>query len=215
MLSASTPANASAICPNCKIILVEASNHSLESLAYSDGRAIKLGANVAGNSYGGGVGGGYNENYDHPARSSPRAPAITAIARRRRATMRRRLRWRHVAAYVSGTRGWNETAWGGAGSGCAHLVKKPSWQANQGCPFRSEADVSAVADPSTPVALYDSYPSGGWGTTGGTSVSSRSSPTCSRSRPTLGRLNAFPNLATRDACDTILALLRAWRPCSR
>ena len=33
-------------------------------------------------------------------------------------------------------------------------------------------DVSAVAAPDTPVAVYDSFPRGGWGAYGGTSVSS-------------------------------------------
>jgi hypothetical protein len=32
-------------------------------------------------------------------------------------------------------------------------------------------DVSAVADPSTPVAIYDAYEGGGWTEVGGTSVS--------------------------------------------
>ena len=61
---------------------------------------------------------------------------------------------------------------GGTGSGCSKLVAKPVWQTDKGCTMRSETDISAVADPDTPVAVYDSFPSGGWGAYGGTSVSS-------------------------------------------
>jgi subtilase family serine protease len=68
-------------------------------------------------------------------------------------------------------RGWGETAWSGAGSGCsAFITEKPSWQTDSGCARRTVADVSAVADPSTGVAVYDTYRSGGWLVFGGTSV---------------------------------------------
>ena len=53
-------------------------------------------------------------------------------------------------------RGWTETAWSGAGSGCSAYEAKPSWQTDTGCAKRTVADVSAVADPNTGVAVYDS-----------------------------------------------------------
>src|SRR2546430_1215187 len=57
------------------------------------------------------------------------------------------------------TRGWTEKAWSGAGSGCSALEAKPTWQTvSTGCARRAEADVSAVADPNTGVAVYN----GGW-----------------------------------------------------
>jgi subtilase family serine protease len=67
----------------------------------------------------------------------------------------------HVVA-VGGTslrtsataRGWTETAWSGAGSGCSTVYAKPSWQTDAGCAMRSVADVSAVADPQTGVAVF-------------------------------------------------------------
>ncbi len=164
---------ASAICPNCKIILVEASSNRLKSLGFAVDRAVKMGANVVSNSYGGGGGGGSNVHYDHPGaiitassgdgghRASSPCDYATVVCIG--GTSLRK---------SSGSRGWSETAWSGSGSGCAHLVTKPSWQTDQGCPFRSEADVSAVADPGTGVAIYDTFPSGGWGVIGGTSVSS-------------------------------------------
>jgi subtilase family serine protease len=76
---------------------------------------------------------------------------------------------------ASNARGWSETAWSGAGSGCSRYVPKPSWQHDAGGSRRTVADVSAVADPNTGVAVYDSTPyqgASGWMVFGGTSVSS-------------------------------------------
>jgi subtilase family serine protease len=163
----------SAICPNCKIIVVEATSSRLTNLGKSVDRAVLLGANVVTNSYGGGGGGASNSHYDHPGTvitassgdSGLRASApcdYTTVVCIGGTSLRS----------GGGTRGWTETAWRGAGSACAHLVAKPSWQTDTGCTFRSETDVSAVADPEPGLAFYDTYPSGGWGTTGGTSASS-------------------------------------------
>jgi N-acetylneuraminic acid mutarotase len=69
-------------------------------------------------------------------------------------------------------RGWSESAWVGTGSGCSAFETKPIWQKDTGCANRTTTDVSAVADPSTGVALYDSYSQSGWLVAGGTSVSS-------------------------------------------
>jgi hypothetical protein len=55
---------------------------------------------------------------------------------------------------------------------CSALEPKPSWQADSGCANRTSNDVSAVADPSTGVAVYDTADQGGWLQVGGTSVSS-------------------------------------------
>jgi subtilase family serine protease len=60
-------------------------------------------------------------------------------------------------AKASNSRGWTETAWSGAGSGCSTIEAKPSWQHDSGCAKRTVADVSAVADPNTGVAVYDTY----------------------------------------------------------
>src|SRR5450432_2119056 len=46
-------------------------------------------------------------------------------------------------------RGWSETAWSGAGSGCSSDETKPAWQADGSCTHRTLTDVSAVADPAT------------------------------------------------------------------
>jgi len=70
---------------------------------------------------------------------------------------------------------FTETAWSGAGSGCSAYVTKPSWQHDAGCSHRTVADIAAVADPATGVAVYDSYAyqgRRGWMVFGGTSVAS-------------------------------------------
>jgi subtilase family serine protease len=164
---------ASAICPNCHIILVEASTNHLRSLAKAVDRAVLMGAEVVSNSYGGSGGGPSNPGYDHPG------SIITASSGDGGHRASSPCDYQTVVCIGGttlhkggGSRGWSETAWGGSGSACAKLVAKPSWQTDKGCHYRSEADVAAVADPQTGVAFYDTYPSGGWGVVGGTSVSS-------------------------------------------
>ncbi len=64
-------------------------------------------------------------------------------------------------------------AWSGTGSGCSAYIPKPSWQQDVGCARRTVADVALVADPTTGVAVYDSYGYygyRGWFVVGGTSV---------------------------------------------
>jgi hypothetical protein len=71
---------------------------------------------------------------------------------------------------ATNARGWTETAWSGAGSGCSAFEPKPAWQHDLGCARRTVADVSADADPRTGVSVYDTFGSGGWLKFGGTSV---------------------------------------------
>lgn len=169
----------SAICPNCHILLVEASSGSLRSLGTSVNTAVRVGATVISNSYGGTEFSG-ETNYDvryynHPGvtitassgdggygvqypAASPYVIAVGGTALTREPTA---------------TRGWSETTWSGTGSGCSSYEPKPIWQADTGCAKRTDVDVSAVADPMTGVAVYDSYASqgpSGWLVFGGTSV---------------------------------------------
>jgi len=87
-------------------------------------------------------------------------------------TQRRGSRHRTSLFHAANARGWNETAWNGAGSGCSAFDPKPFWQnVAPACFRRSEADVAAVADPGTGVAVYDSFGgSAGWTVFGGTSA---------------------------------------------
>ena len=58
---------ASAICPNCKILLVEATSNSFANLSAAVNRAATMGATVISNSYGGGEFAGEDESsFNHP-----------------------------------------------------------------------------------------------------------------------------------------------------
>jgi hypothetical protein len=168
----------SAIAPKANIILVEANSTSMGDLGASVNEAVALGASYVSNSYGGGENTSDPqfgaEYYDHPgvavvASSGDSAfqtlfpssdPHVTAVGGT-------------SLTKVPGTaRGWTETAWHDGGSGCSPYEAKPSFQTDTGCAHRTIADVSAVADPDTGVAVYDSYGNSGWGQYGGTSVSS-------------------------------------------
>jgi len=166
----------SAICPNCHILLVEATTNSFANLAAAVDRAALMGANAISNSYGGSE---YStevsdqSHYNHPG------IAITVSSGDNGYGVEFPAASQYVTA-VGGTslvrdgsaRGWNETVWSGAGSGCSAYISKPSWQTDTGCSQRTVADVSAVADPNTGVAVYDTYQTTGWLVFGGTSVAS-------------------------------------------
>jgi subtilase family serine protease len=175
----------SAICPNCKIILVEANNNQNVNLGLAVNAAAALGVNAISNSYGGSE--FANEViydrffYKHPgiavtassgdsgfgAQYPAASPFVTAVG------------GTSLAKSHNGT-DWAEVAWSGAGSGCSAIEAKPPWQHDPDCANRTIADVSAVADPNTGVAVYDSFPMAGavctppncWWVFGGTSVSS-------------------------------------------
>ncbi len=168
---------ASAICPRCNILLVEASSNSFANLAAAVNTAAKLGATVISNSYGGSESSGanaYAPSYDH------HGIVITASSGDGGYGVEMPASFGTVVAVggtsltltSSNTRS-AETVWSGAGSGCSAYVAKPSWQGDKGCSQRTVADVAAVADPNTGVAVYDSYRcqgASGWLVFGGTSV---------------------------------------------
>jgi subtilase family serine protease len=84
----------SAVCPNCHILLVEATTNLNTDLYTAVDTAAALGANAISNSYGGGESSGEtasDTHFNHPSRS-PRARGTTGTASRtrpRRATSRR------------------------------------------------------------------------------------------------------------------------------
>jgi subtilase family serine protease len=167
---------ASAICPNCHIILVEGNDNSFINLAKSVDTAARLGANTVSNSYGGGESGGFsvNSHYNHPGH------IITASSGDGGYGVIFPSSSQYVVA-VGGTRltqsankrGWMETVWSGAGSGCSTVAPKPTWQVDPLCTMRTVADTSAVSDPGTGVAVYDTYKfAHGFIVLGGTSVAS-------------------------------------------
>ena len=177
---------ASAICPACKILLVEATNNQSSNLYAAEDTAARLGATVISNSWGGGEASSETSqdvHFNHPG------VPITVSSGDNGYSVEYPAASRYVTAvggttlnHASNTRGWAETAWSGAGSGCsAYEAKQTTWQTDTGCGKRTVTDVSAVADPNTGVAVYDSNCnfSGqllgqcfkGWGVVGGTSAS--------------------------------------------
>jgi subtilase family serine protease len=181
----------SAICPLCKIDLVEANNDTGDGLDIADETAATtLGVKYISNSWGGsetsadttydseyfGVPGvvytasagdsAYSGGVIYPATS----PNVVAVGGTTLNT-------------ASNSRGWTESVWDtssdeGTGSGCSAYEPQPSWQASisilkAACADRVDNDVAADADPNTGAAVYDtSNDNGGWLEVGGTSESS-------------------------------------------
>ncbi len=164
----------SAACPGCHILLVEADSNETEELGSAVEEAATLGASAISDSWAGEESPeetSLDHYFDHPGvpvlfasgdegygvrypASSPDVVAVGGTSLTR----------------ADNARGWSETAWSGAGSGCSSYEPKPAWQKDEGCSKRTVADVSAVANPETPVSLYDSYEREGWTLVGGTSV---------------------------------------------
>jgi subtilase family serine protease len=179
---------ASAICPLCNIVLVEADNDSSNGLYIAQNAAASL-AGYISNSWGAsetstdasmdtqyfthasGVvttvsAGDSDYGVSYPATS----PKVVSVGGTKLTT-------------ASTSRGWTESVWNttngseGTGSGCSSNEAKPSWQAAlslpAGCNNRIDNDVAADADPATGVAVYDTANGNkGWSEVGGTSASS-------------------------------------------
>jgi subtilase family serine protease len=173
----------SATCPNCNILLVEASSATLPSLDTAEDTAAAAGPVSIGNSFG--VSETSSETRDDRYFTHP-GIAVTAAAGDDGYGVQWPASSPDVIA-VGGTtlspasgssRGWSETAWSGDGSGCSAVEPQPNWQSRVGaikahCAQRAVADVAAVADPDTGVAVYDTFELPGWTVFGGTSVSTQ------------------------------------------
>ncbi|MEU6281061.1 putative Ig domain-containing protein [Streptomyces sp. NPDC047028] len=168
----------SAACPACHILLVESDDNNDPNMYAADDEAVKLGAKFVSNSWSSpessgqtadeqhwnvpGVlfafatgDNGYNGGTQYPA-SSRYTLAVGGTS----------------LNGSSNSRGWSESAWSGAGSGCSAYQTQPAWQKNvgTGCGKKANSDVSAVADPQTGLAIYDTYQAPGWQQYGGTSL---------------------------------------------
>lgn len=173
---------ASAACPRCKLLVVQGED-SGTSLLEAQHTAVALGADVISNSWSSVEKSGvalasYESYFDHPGvaifaaagdlgynqgEQGPAYPATSA----------------HVFS-VGGTklvrdektaRGWSETVWSKGGSSCSLSIAKPAYQTASPCANRASADVAAVGDPGSGVAVYHSRSGGGgWIVVGGTSA---------------------------------------------
>lgn len=188
---------ASATCPSCHILLVEASSSSIQDLARSVNTAASLGATEISNSYTIAEVAcrpedceEYNSYYDHPGvlitagagdwgyedqtegGEVPNFPASSPYVVAVGATSLTR---------TSNARGWSEEVWAypeggsgilsGTGSGCSLSEPKPVWQTDPACANRSDNDVAAVGACATPVSIYATLGYAGWRNECGTSAS--------------------------------------------
>jgi Subtilase family len=176
----------SGICPNCKIVLIQATNDDTSNLYAGVAEAGKL-AKYVGNSWG-----GTPVSSDDPVFHQP-GVVITAAAGDEGGgnkfgggpeipcayTYVVCVGGTHLAKDPSSKRGWSERVWndftldecgskgtsncGATGSGCTTVIAKPSWQTDRTgkhCTGRSEADVSASSSLSDPVIIYNSEEDG-------------------------------------------------------
>ncbi len=172
----------SAICPNCKILLVQTDNDDVDNLYTGVKTAGRLGAKYIGASWGTSEFGGDNAIFNQhgvvisvaagdDGGGGPYGGPLQPCT------------YTYVVC-VGGTyllrdqnkRGWSETVWndftfdycgsgdspcGATGSGCSTRIAKPSWQTGMSCRMRSESDVSATASLRAPVIVYNSEENGG------------------------------------------------------
>ena len=168
----------SAACPNCHILLVQASSASFSNLwSGVDYAKTQPGVRAVSNSYGNTDSPSYAQydshysgnniaitvstgDYGYGAQWPATAPGAIAVG--------------GTSLTHSGA-GYSESAWNGAGSGCGLGHPKPGWQGGvtDACAGRMEADISSVADPNTGVAVYGpvTRSRSGWMVFGGTSAS--------------------------------------------
>ncbi len=178
----------SAICPHCKIILVEANNTGIGALSTAEDTAARLGAKFISNSWGGSefnTEGNYDVHFRHLGVAITVASGDSGYG----------TAYPAVSPYVTAVGGttlwmkgrtrteekvWSQGTLDGAGSGCSTVEHQQTWQAGYGsaCASRIDNDVAADADPRTGPAVYDSSPPSGqglpkgWQQLGGTSASS-------------------------------------------
>jgi hypothetical protein len=169
---------ASALCPSCKLMAMEADDDVDDGLDLCNDAAVAAGATVVSNSWSDPEGSAagvnaQNTHYDHPGvaifaatgdsgegrdvgmpATSPLVIAVGGTTLDRDTTA---------------TREFTETAWSDAGSLCSSVFPAPPWQTGTACTTRAVADTSAVADPATGVAVFFD---GMWLVVGGTSVAS-------------------------------------------
>ncbi len=172
---------AHAICPNCKILLVEANSNSLANLAAAVNTAAKLGANEISNSYGGSE---FSSEVNDTAYNHPGIAVTVASGDNGYGSFGFPAASPNVITVGgttltlgAGNTYGSESVWSGAGSGCSLYVKAPAWQSflTACAGKRGTADVAADANPNTGAAVYDSVRYQGrlgWFQVGGTSLAS-------------------------------------------
>lgn len=190
----------SAICPNCKIVLIQADNNNTTNLYDGVKTATdKLSAKYVGVSWGGGP-----EGQDNPIFHKSGVVIAASAGDNGGGTQDGGgpiqpctytyvvcVGGTHLVSDSHNARGWSETVWndfnlsgcsgpcGATGSACSKKIKKPSWQTDTQCTMRSAADTSATASLRAAVIVYNSEigyracPYYCWYLFGGTSASTQ------------------------------------------
>jgi subtilase family serine protease len=144
----------SAACPNCHILLVEATSNELSNLFTAENEAVALGATEISNSWGSEE---FSSETSDDSYFNHSGVSITAAA----GDSGYKVEYPAASQYVisvggtnltrsANSRGWAETAWSGTGSSCSAYEPKPGWQTDTGCAHRTNNDVAAVAGSETP-----------------------------------------------------------------
>jgi hypothetical protein len=195
----------SAACPDCRILLVEANDDTVNDLLTAVDSATALGASVVSGSWGRQewtsdpqLEATYLGNHfgtqlffssgDQPGVQFPaNSQYVTAVGG---TTLGR----------AGNLRGWSESVWHelvnvngqeveyAPGAGCSNFIAKPSWQHDPLCSRRTVADIAAVADPRTGVSMWDGQ-TGCWYMAGGTSAAA----------PLVAGIHAITHNASGDA----------------
>jgi hypothetical protein len=160
----------SAVCPLCKIDLIEARTAANTNLGIAENTAARK-ARYISNSWGNSeyrTENSANHYFDHPGHVVAFASGDLGYGSTYPASLQ-------MVTSVGGTslwhsssaRGWKEGVWGsaasgahGTASGCSKFEAKPSWQRADArpskCLRRTENDAAAVANPNTGVVIYTS-----------------------------------------------------------
>jgi subtilase family serine protease len=168
---------AHAICPNCKILVVEGRTNSFSDLLSAVDTAA-ANANVVNGSWGAGEFSSetsYDGHFNRPGIAFTFSSGDSGYRNEYPTSSQyvTSVGGTTLTLNANGTRA-SETVWSGAGSGCSAYESKPSWQSSATqCSRRATSDVSADADPATGASVYSSvnYSGGtGWYKVGGTSL---------------------------------------------
>ena len=142
----------SAACPLCNILLVEANSSNTNDLEAAEHTAVANGATFISNSWASsefaGEESGNSSAFNYPgvaifASSGDGGYGVGYPAASAFVTAVGGTTLTQATTLPNGgtnLRGWSETAWGGAGSGCSAYIAKPSWQHDTGCANRTVAD---------------------------------------------------------------------------
>jgi len=166
----------SSLCPNCRLVLVEANGSDDADMQDAIQAAVGAGATIVSNSWSEmALTSPFTSNFTYPGVSIVAAsgdngtaqpgqsaypaalPGVTAVG------------GTTLNASTSSPRGYTETAWDNTGSGCDTNEAAPVWQPQTGCVGRAYNDISADGDPNTGLNAYDSQ-DGGWLQVGGSSL---------------------------------------------